>query len=106
MGRHDARLDPQPRLAVRRPVMTHVPLDAASLPDSSGHFGRFGGRYVPETLMGPLIELERAYRLAMRDRAFRRRLRELLATYAGRPTPLYFAERLTRHAGGARLFLK
>ena len=86
--------------------MTRIMLDPASLPDGGGHFGRFGGRFVPETLMGPLIELERAYRHAMRDRAFRRRLRELLATYAGRPTPLYFAERLTRHAGGARIYLK
>src|SRR5262249_29296303 len=86
--------------------MTRTMPNPASLPDRGGHFGRFGGRFVPETLMGPLIELERAYRHAMGDRAFRRRLRELLATYAGRPTPLYFAERLTRHAGGARLYLK
>ncbi|HXJ84453.1 MAG TPA: tryptophan synthase subunit beta [Candidatus Methylomirabilis sp.] len=81
-------------------------LAPGSLPDAEGHFGRFGGRFVPETLMSPLIDLERAYRSAMRDRAFRRRLRELLTTYAGRPTPLYFAERLTRHAGGARIYLK
>jgi tryptophan synthase beta chain len=63
----------------------------ASLPDSSGHFGRFGGRYVPETLMEPLVELEQAYGKAMKDARFRSRLRELLTTYAGRPTPLYFA---------------
>jgi tryptophan synthase beta chain len=81
-------------------------LDPASLPDAGGHFGRFGGRYVPETLMSPLAELEQAYDAARRDTAFRRRLSELLRTYAGRPTPLYFAERLTRHAGGARIFLK
>jgi tryptophan synthase beta chain len=86
--------------------MTVIRLNPASLPDARGHFGRFGGRFVPETLMSPLIELERAYRGAMRDRAFRRRLRELLTTYAGRPTPLYLAERLTRHAGGARIYLK
>jgi tryptophan synthase beta chain len=86
--------------------MTVIRLDPAALPDARGHFGRFGGRFVPETLMSPLIELERAYRAARRDRAFRRRLRELLTTYAGRPTPLYFAERLTRHAGGARIYLK
>jgi tryptophan synthase beta chain len=78
----------------------------AALPDGSGHFGRFGGRFVPETLMQPLVDLEKAYRAARGDARFRRRLRELLATYAGRPTPLYFAERLTRHVGGARIYLK
>jgi tryptophan synthase beta chain len=77
-----------------------------SLPDASGHFGRFGGRYVPETLMAPLVELERAYRAAMKDARFRARLRALLASYAGRPTPLYFAERLTQRGGGARIYLK
>jgi tryptophan synthase beta chain len=77
-----------------------------ALPDASGHFGRFGGRYVPETLMAPLVELEQAYRAALKDARFRRRLRELLTTYAGRPTPLYFAERLTGHCGGARIYLK
>jgi tryptophan synthase beta chain len=77
-----------------------------SLPDASGHFGRFGGRYVPETLMEPLVELEQAYRKAMKDARFRSRLRELLTSYAGRPTPLYFAERLTNHCGGARIYLK
>ena len=56
--------------------------------------------------MSPLIELERAFRAAWRDARFRRRLAELLSSYAGRPTPLYFAERLTRHAGGARIYLK
>jgi tryptophan synthase beta chain len=86
--------------------MTRSRLDPAALPDAGGHFGRFGGRFVPETLMSPLIELEKAYRAARRDARFRRRLDELLATYAGRPTPLYFAERLTRHCGGARVYLK
>ena len=76
------------------------------LPDALGHFGRYGGRYVPETLMSPLIELERAYQAARRDRRFNARLRELMTQYAGRPTPLYFAERLTEHAGGARIYLK
>ena len=80
--------------------------DPASLPDAAGHFGRFGGRFVPETLMAPLVELEKAFRAATRDARFRRRLRDLLANYAGRPTPLYFAERLTKHCGGARIFLK
>jgi tryptophan synthase beta chain len=76
------------------------------LPDALGHFGRYGGRYVPETLMSPLIELERAYHAARRDRKFGARLRELMTQYAGRPTPLYFAQRLTEHAGGARIYLK
>ena len=78
----------------------------AALPDAGGHFGRFGGRFVPETLMQPLVDLEKAYRAARGDARFRRRLRELLSTYAGRPTPLYFAERLTGHVGGARIYLK
>jgi tryptophan synthase beta chain len=81
-------------------------LDPAKLPDAAGHFGRFGGRFVPETLMVPLVELEKAYRAAMRDARFRSRLRGLLTSYAGRPTPLYFAERLTSHCGGARIYLK
>ncbi len=86
-------------------MKTRVP-NPAALPDATGHFGRFGGRFVPETLMTPLADLEKAYRAARRDPRFRARLADLLATYAGRPTPLYFAERLTRHCGGARIFLK
>src|SRR6058998_892975 len=77
-----------------------------TLPDAQGHFGRFGGRFVPETLMAPLHELERAYRAAGRDPQWQRRLAGLLADYAGRPTPLYFARRLTEHCGGARIYLK
>src|SRR5262249_13794124 len=91
----------QPRRVMARPRLT-----PAALPDAAGHFGRFGGRFVPETLMSPLIELEHAYQAARRDARFGRRLTELLRSYAGRPTPLYFAERLTQHAGGARIFLK
>ena len=79
---------------------------APRLPDRNGHFGRFGGRVVPETLMAPLIELEQAYRAARRDPAFQRPLRNLLANYAGRPTPLYFARRLTERCSGARIYLK
>jgi tryptophan synthase beta chain len=79
---------------------------SATLPDARGHFGRFGGRFVPETLMAPLIELEKAYRAARRDRAFQRRLTDLLTHYAGRPTPLYHAARLSEHAGGAAIWLK
>ncbi|MBI2158910.1 MAG: tryptophan synthase subunit beta [Candidatus Rokubacteria bacterium] len=77
-----------------------------SLPDARGHFGRYGGRFVPETLMAPLIELERAYAAARRDRKFQGRLRALLGDYAGRPTPLYEAARLGEHCGGARIYLK
>ena len=77
-----------------------------TLPDARGHFGRFGGRFVPEVLMAPLIDLEKAYAAARRDRRFQRRLHALLADYAGRPTPLYFAERLSEHCGGARIWLK
>ena len=76
------------------------------LPDRSGHFGAFGGRYVPETLMTPLLELEAAYREARRDPAFRERLAQLTREFVGRPTPLTFAERLTEHAGGARIYVK
>ena len=77
-----------------------------ALPDARGHFGRFGGRFVPETLMAPLIELEQAWASARRDRKFQRRLADLLRDYAGRPTPLYFAERLSEQCGGARIYLK
>jgi tryptophan synthase beta chain len=76
------------------------------LPDARGRFGRFGGRFVPEVLMAPLIQLEKAYAAARRDRAFQARLKSLLADYAGRPTPLYLAERLSEQAGGARIWLK
>ena len=75
-------------------------------PDSTGHFGPYGGRFVPEVLMAPIEELERAYLEAREDPAFQAELGELLRTYAGRPTPLYCAERLSRTLGGARLWLK
>jgi len=74
--------------------------------DAQGRFGAFGGRFVPETLMAPLEELSRAYRDARRDPAFRRELDGLLRTYAGRPTPLTYAKRLTESLGGARILLK
>ncbi len=76
------------------------------LPDSHGYFGQFGGRFVPETLMPALDELETAYEEAKRDPAFRAEFDSLSRNYSGRPTPLYFAERLTRHCAGARIFLK
>jgi tryptophan synthase beta chain len=77
-----------------------------SVPDAGGHFGPYGGRYVPETLMAPLDELEKAYLEARRDAAFKTELDALLRDYAGRPTPLYFARRLTETLGGARIFIK
>jgi len=77
-----------------------------SLPDSGGHFGPYGGRYVPETLMAPLDELEQAYRAARSDPAFQSELEDLLHNYAGRPTPLYFARRLSESLGGARIYIK
>jgi tryptophan synthase beta chain len=77
-----------------------------SQPDAGGHFGTYGGRYVPEVLMAPLEELEKTYLEARQDPAFAAELTELLTTYAGRPTPLYFARRLTQVLGGARIYLK
>src|SRR2546423_2733908 len=71
-----------------------------------GRFGVYGGRYVPETLMSALDELEHAYEKAKRDRKFQSRLDELLRSYAGRPTPLFFARRLTEKLGGAKIYLK
>jgi tryptophan synthase beta chain len=76
------------------------------LPDDRGYFGAFGGRFVPETLMAPLADLEDAYRKAGRDRAFQTRLDELLQHYVGRPTPLFSARRLSARFGGARIWLK
>ncbi len=71
-----------------------------------GYYGAYGGRFVPETLMAPLDELAAAYRRFRKDAAFRRELSALLRDYAGRPTPLYYARRLTERAGGARIYLK
>ncbi len=76
------------------------------LPDRSGRFGRYGGRFVPETLMGALRELEEAYKSSKTDRDFQRELACYLRQYVGRPTPLYFARRLTKRLGGARIYLK
>jgi len=75
-------------------------------PDAGGHFGPYGGRYVPEVLMAPIEELESAYLAARDDPAFQAELADLLRNYAGRPTPLYFAKRLSEALGGARLWLK
>jgi tryptophan synthase beta chain len=78
----------------------------SSQPDAGGHFGAYGGRYVPEVLMSPLEELERTFFEAREDPSFHAELDELLHTYAGRPTPLYFARHLTERLGGARIYLK
>jgi tryptophan synthase beta chain len=75
-------------------------------PDQRGHFGPYGGRYVPEVLMAPIEELETAYLAAREDPAFQSELADLLHNYAGRPTPLYYAKRLSEQLGGARIWLK
>ncbi len=80
--------------------------DRFSLPDKAGHFGPYGGMFVPETLMTPLLELAESYEQARRDPEFQREFSDLLCKYAGRPTSLYFAENLTRHLGGAKIYLK
>jgi tryptophan synthase beta chain len=77
-----------------------------NLPDDTGHFGLYGGRYVPETLMHPLQELEAEYFRCRHDPEFQRELSYYLREFCGRPTPLYFAERLTRELGGAKIYLK
>ena len=77
-----------------------------SYPDENGRFGAFGGRYVAETLMPPVLELEQAYKEAKVDPAFQAEFEDFLAHYVGRPSPLYFAERLTEHAGGAKIYFK
>jgi tryptophan synthase beta chain len=84
----------------------NTPMSIPVLPDSQGHFGPYGGRYVPEVLMSPLEELEIAYSEARTDPAFEAELRSLLRHYAGRPTPLYFASHLSSTLGGAQIWLK
>lgn len=78
----------------------------STLPDIKGHFGQFGGMFVPETLMTPLQDLAKAYEEAKADPAFQAELDDLLKNYVGRPTPLYFAERWTEKLGGAKIYLK
>src|SRR3982751_5290055 len=75
-------------------------------PDSLGHWGKYGGRFVPDTLMAPLEELTAAYLASKDDESFQSELDDLLNTYAGRPTPLFHAARLTEHCGGATIYLK
>ncbi len=78
----------------------------ATVPDATGHFGPYGGRFVPETLMHPLQQLEEEYFHAQQDPEFQREFAYYLEEFCGRPTPLYFAERLTRELGGAKIYLK
>jgi len=75
-------------------------------PDERGHFGEYGGRYVAETLMPALLELEQAYAEAKADPDFQQQFEYYLKNYVGRPSPLYFAERLTKELGGAQIYLK
>lgn len=84
----------------------HQQRTRAPVPDERGYFGPYGGRFVPETLMSALAELEAAYRAACADPAFQCKLDDLLRDYVGRPTPLTFAARLTEHCGGAKIYLK
>lgn len=77
-----------------------------ALPDAKGHFGKYGGRFIPETLMQAVKELEDAYIEAIQDEVFLKELNSLLRNYVGRETPLYFAENLTKYAGGAKIYLK
>src|SRR6185312_15568534 len=93
------------RPAQSAPLMA-ASLDRTSLPDAAGHFGPYGGVFVPETLMAALEELDAAYAEAKEDPAFAEEFRHHLKEFAGRPTQLYYAERLTRHFGGAKLYLK
>jgi tryptophan synthase beta chain len=83
-----------------------VEFASTSMPDAEGHFGQFGGRYVPETLVHPLQQLEEEYFRAQQDPAFQKELDYYLSEFVGRPTPLYLAERLTKELGGAKIYLK
>jgi tryptophan synthase beta chain len=86
--------------------MNQIPNSLRSGPDASGHFGAYGGRFVAETLMPLVLALEKAYEAAKTDPQFQAELSDLLTHYAGRETPLYFAERLTQHLDGPKIYLK
>src|SRR5262245_21009088 len=98
----------QPAAAKRKLSTTNSTMSAlsASVPDVRGRFGRYGGRYVPETLMEALRQLTDEYEKARVDSTFQAEFQRLLHDYVGRPSRLYFAERLTNEAGGARIYLK
>jgi tryptophan synthase beta chain len=100
--------DTRRRSEFLRPEQTHASMSETinTNPDAGGHWGRYGGRYVPETLMAPLEELTEAYDAARRGDDFQKQLDALLRDYSGRPTPLFYAARLTEQAGGARIYLK
>ena len=85
---------------------TPPPNSWSSYPDENGRFGTFGGRYVAETLMPLVLELDKAYSAAKADPAFQAELAGYMTHYVGRPSPLYFAERLTHHFGGAKIYFK
>src|SRR5260370_36541427 len=95
-----------PILSAKNAARMGHPRASSSRTSEPGRFGVYGGRYVPETLMAALEELDREYERAKRDRKFQQRLEVLLRTYAGRPTPLFFAQRLTQKLGGAKIYLK
>ena len=88
-----------------RVLLEELPTEA-HWPDSAGRFGPFGGRYVPETLMSALDQLDREYAAAVADRNFEQQLRQLWSDFVGRPSPLYFAQRLTEHCGGSEIWFK
>ncbi len=94
------------KLAEQNFTRNSFPLEKPLQPDAAGHFGPYGGRYVAETLMPALIELERAYSSICGEPAFQAELKQLLKDYAGRPTPLFRARRLSAHVGGASIYLK
>ena len=83
-----------------------IPNSFRSGPDETGHFGIFGGRFVAETLMPLILDLEKAYAEAKADPAFQAEMNGYLKNYVGRPSPLYLAARLTEHLGGAKIYLK
>jgi tryptophan synthase beta chain len=87
-------------------VSIQTPNSFRTGPDETGHFGIYGGRFVAETLMPLILQLEEAYKVARTDPAFQTEMGEYLTHYVGRPSPLYFAERLTEHLGGAKIYLK
>src|SRR5205085_8656799 len=89
-----------------RMTVTSKPNSSRTGPDERGHFGLFGGRFVAETLMPVILDLEQAYAAARADPAFQAEMDNYLTHYVGRPSPLYFAERMTAHCGGAKIYLK
>src|SRR5207237_5577599 len=102
-GLHSRRAR-QPR--VESSMNVAKPNSYRSGPDERGHFGIFGGRFVAETLMPLILDLEKAYTAAKADPAFQAEMNGYLKNYVGRPSPLYFAERLTEHLGGAQIYCK